>query len=448
MIALIISGIALIATFITARRSLVYGLLCLFVCGYGYGIVRANVPGGFSHFIFDAAVIGLYAALLGKPLSMEERIRIAPLRPWFLLLLLWPAILLVVPVNDPLIQVVGFRGNIFLLPFLILGARLNRKDIVNLAKGLAALNIVALGFGVCEFIWGVAPFFPFSPVTEILYRSRDVGNEAFRIPATFATAHVYGAAMVLTLPFLVPVALSQTTEAWQRLLLAIAIAAAIIGVFMAGARTPVVMLVGVLVVVATGTRWRLVPRFSWVLMLFAVGWIVSSQERFQRFTTLKDTDLIETRVRGSMNENFLMLIADYPLGRGLGAGGTSIPYFLQDRIKEPMLLENEFARILLEQGIPGLVMWTCFLAWLIVRGWRLSQADLGKRIAWVLAVGFFATGFIGIGLMTSIPGTCLLFLSAGWMVAGKEVRVEAPALARALRLHLLLRYAYSDSPSR
>jgi hypothetical protein len=284
-------------------------------------------------------------------------------------------------------------------------------------------------------------------VTEILYRSRDIGGEAFRIPATFATAHVYGGAMVLTLAFLVPVALSRSTKSRDRLLIGSAIAASVIGLFMAGARTPVVILMAVLLVIATGSRFRLAPRFSWIVMLCALAWVVSSQSRFQRFTTLKDTDLVENRLRGSMNENFLMLLLDYPLGRGLGAGGTSIPYFLQDRITSPMILENEFARVLLEQGIPGLVIWSSFLFWIVGRGWRMSQTDIGKRIAWVLSAGFFLTGLIGIGMMTSIPGTCLLFLSAGWMVAGESRRVELSAMIPVLRLHLL-RYAYNAQSTR
>ena len=60
----------------------------------------------------------------------------------------------------------------------------------------------------------------------------------------------------------------------------------------------------------------------------------------------------------------------YPLGNGLGGGGTSVPYFLQDRIRNVVVMENEYARILLELGIPGLCMWGVFIGWIFTRAQR------------------------------------------------------------------------------
>jgi len=51
----------------------------------------------------------------------------------------------------------------------------------------------------------------------------------------------------------------------------------------------------------------------------------------------------------------------------LGGGGTSIPYFLQDRVKDPVAIENEYGRILLEAGIPGLLIWLIFIFWTVAR---------------------------------------------------------------------------------
>jgi hypothetical protein len=36
-------------------------------------------------------------------------------------------------------------------------------------------------------------------------------------------------------------------------------------------------------------------------------------------------------------------------------------------------------------------------------------------LAWVVAICFFAFGFIGIGLFTSIPGSAILLMLVGWI---------------------------------
>ncbi len=122
-----------------------------------------------------------------------------------------------------------------------------------------------------------------------------------------------------------------------------------------------------------------------------------------------------------MNESFLDALVGYPLGNGLGGGGTSVPYFLLNRLKNPVGIENEYGRILLETGIPGLLMWSAFIMMTLVsapsdRGgpWRL-----GWRLARVTVALYFATAFIGTGLLTAIPGTSMLLFMTGWMCAPK-----------------------------
>ena len=52
-----------------------------------YGIVRANLPDGFSHLIFDAGVLGLYAAQLGRPQPRWQHMRSEELRNWVIVLM-------------------------------------------------------------------------------------------------------------------------------------------------------------------------------------------------------------------------------------------------------------------------------------------------------------------------------------------------------------------------
>jgi hypothetical protein len=142
----------------------------------------------------------------------------------------------------------------------------------------------------------------------------------------------------------------------------------------------------------------------------------------QRFLTMEDTDAVLGRVEISVNMSFFDLLLTYPLGNGMGAGGTSIPYFLHDLIKEPVGMESEYARILLEQGIAGLVLWLAFIGWFVGRR-PVTIRDpwlLGKQLLWFFSLASFAAAIIGTGLMTAIPQSMLFFLGVGF-VAGARV---------------------------
>jgi len=108
----------------------------------------------------------------------------------------------------------------------------------------------------------------------------------------------------------------------------------------------------------------------------------------------------------------------------LGAGGTSIPYFLSGRIENPVGMENEYARIMLEQGLIGLGLWIIFIAWVLTRrgGGASDPWFLGRRLAWTTCAAYFATGLIGTGLLTSLPQTCLFLLTVGWVASGQPER--------------------------
>jgi hypothetical protein len=150
---------AFIATFVAARRSVVAGLGSLATVGYFYGILRANYPEAASHFIFDAGVLGFYLVNLFHVKDEETNRRSRAMLPWLGLLIVWPVLLLFFPLQDPLVQVVGLRGNIFFLPFLLIGARLTRGELRRFAMPLAALNLVAFMFTAAEYVIGLGPFF-------------------------------------------------------------------------------------------------------------------------------------------------------------------------------------------------------------------------------------------------------------------------------------------------
>src|SRR6266702_3399955 len=205
MTAELLCVISLIAVFFCARRSIGAGMVALLVVGYAYGLLRANFPNSFSHFIFDAAVLGLYGGVFMTPARGAARDRTLSLQPWVAVLMAWPALMFFVPTQDWLIQLVGLRGAVFFIPFLLIGARMDEEDFDRLAIGMAVLNIVELGIGVSQFFLGIERFFPHNAVTDLIYKSNDVAGGAYRIPGTFVVSAAYGAVMALTVPFLIGV---------------------------------------------------------------------------------------------------------------------------------------------------------------------------------------------------------------------------------------------------
>jgi len=417
-------GAAFVVCFQIARRSLVAGLCALLAIGYAYGIVRANLPDGFSHMIFDCGVLGVYAAQLWRRQPVWQGIRSEELRNWIFVLIAWPVLLFFSLRQDPLIQLVGLRGNIFLIPFLILGARLTGDDIYKLALWLSLCNIAAGLFGLVQFAIGIEPFFPHNAVTDIIYRSKDLADyTAYRIPSSFSSAHAYAATMVMTIPILAGAWVQPHYGKWQARLISAALLVSMLGVFMSATRLyALILFVLILTTVFTG-RLPGAYRFRYLIVVAAVGYVVAGEQRFQRFTTLQDPEFLSERLVGSVNLTFVELAKRYPLGNGLGGGGTSVPYFLQNRIRNVVTMENEYARILLELGLPGLLMWALFLLWLFTRP-NVRKVDMfyfGRRLAYVACACSFALGLIGVGLFTSVPATTLTFLLTGWF-AVREVK--------------------------
>lgn len=420
MLAIILCVLAAILAAVAGRRSLVAGIAAVLAVGYMYGILRANVQQPASHFVFDAAVLGLYVTQLFRPdpEATADPVGRSRLLIWVLLLFAWPIFLLAIPHQDPLVQFVGLRGHVFFLPFLLFGSRLTNERAYELALWCAVLNIAAFALAATEFQLGIEPFFPRSTVTEVMYRSNDVaGYTAYRIPSSFSNAHAYAGTMVATLPLLVGGWVRAGGRTRHRQLLTVAILLSALGVFMSAVRSHTLVLILLAVVVTAAGGVRVLARAGWAVLLVGVAWLVSTDVRLQRITTAFDADYFAKRVGGSVNSGFFDLVLQYPLGNGLGGGGTSIPYFLQSRLENVVLMENEYARIMLEQGVPGLLLWIAFVAWVLTRRSRGGTDGwvLGRRLAWWVAASSFAMGLIGTGLLTAIPQTCLFLLGTGWV---------------------------------
>ena len=412
---------AFLAVYGFTRNSFVAGLSAAITVGYFYGIVRANVPQTFSHFIFDAGLGGLYLGIWQRGLTGIQKLRIRKIRGWVLCLIGWPLLLFLIPVQDQMVQLVGLRAAVWFLPLLLIGAIIDDQERSRLAWWLAVLNLVALGFAVAEFSLGLPRFFPQNKVTHLIYIQNDVvvgSTSDFRIPSTFVQPAGYSAAMVMSMPLIIGAWVQEKVTRIEKIVLAAGVVAALGGVFLGASRSQALLLFAQLAALASFAKIRLKHLVAFAALASVAGYWVYNEPRLQRFTNL-DFSVVENRVHGSVNESFLDALTQYPMGNGLGGGGTSVLYFLQDRIENSLVIENEYGRILLELGIPGLLLWLVFVITAVgtAPSERAGPWRIGWRLARVTVLLYFATGFIGLGLMTSIPNTCLLLFMTGWLFA-------------------------------
>jgi hypothetical protein len=423
--------VAMLGCFVAGRRSLGWGLGVVMTIGYGYGILRANLPDPMMFFVFDAGAAGLYLALITRRMTPAQRSRVAILQPWMIVLIAWPVLLFFFPVQDTLIQLVGLRAQIFFIPFVLIGAMLEPEDWYFLAKWFAVLNLAAFGFAVAEYFVGILRFYPRNAMTMIIYISHDVGGHtAYRIPATFINSAAYCATMVSSTVLLLGVWVQRRGSKLEFWMLSAAIMASVLGVFMGASRSQALILflmIG-LTFLMGHLSIRVILRVAVVVAV--VGYVVAHNPRLQRFTSLSDTNMVQARLDYSygLNGSFVDAAVKYPMGNGLGGGGTSIPYFLQDRLRDPIAMENEYARIMLEQGIPGLVIWLAFITWTMLsplekknNPWRTTL-----RLARTYLGIVFAIGLTGTGMLNAIPGTALLLMLVGWVSTSRF----APAPAK------------------
>lgn len=427
------SLVALFVTYWLAKRSLVGGIISALGFGYCFGIFRANFPDTASYFVFDSAVLGLYIAQAQQITRQFFTQDAQRLKHWVVFLMLWPILMFLVPMQDPIVQLVGLRGNMFLLPFILIGARLQSENFYDIGLWMALFNLVAFGVGVAEFTFGLEHFYPQNPLTEIIYRSNDVGSSnAYRIPSMFSNAHSFGGMMVIALPWITGAWVQHHRKIWHKNVLLAGMIASMVGVFMSAARVHFLGLIVLVTVFTFSTRLRPIYRVGWLLVLIIVGYTVALNPRMQRFTTLSDSEYVRGRFQGSVNVSLIDAVVEYPFGVGLGGGGTSVPYFLLSRVDRPVMVESEIGRIHLEEGIIGMTAWVAFMLWVFTRP-RVQRTDpwfIGIRMAWFSCLILMLTGLIGIGLFTAIPSSCVLLMSIGWIATHQSRLMPAQIPSR------------------
>jgi hypothetical protein len=405
---------AFVGCYLLGRKSIGRGMGALVFVGYVYAVLRAWVLDGAAHFIFDAAVLGLYFAQLLKTPRGVSYERSRSVVPWVFILVGIPVILFLIPIHNFVIQLIGLRAAAFFIPLALIGARATASDLDELSRWLIGLNLGAFALAVFEFFFGFERIFPLNAVTALMYGSADVAGRSHRIPSCFANAHAYAGTMLATLPFLINRWQAPGVARIEKTLAATAIFGSCIGMFMAGVRLPIAMLFIELGLLVVSLKLSLKTQVSMALVALIVGYVVMSDERMQRFTSIFDVEKVSHRVSMSVGASTIIdVLEEHPVGEGLGSAfGTSIPYFLNEYNDfKHVSCENEYVRIWIEQTPLGLFAWVAFILRATIPRPRPVSPEwqLGTKIARAYAICSWATVAIGTGLLQSIP-TCVLIL--------------------------------------
>jgi hypothetical protein len=414
--------IAFVAAFLAVFRSLGSGFVAVAAVGYFSGVIRAKYLGVYTTLMFDAAVVGLYLGFLCRKPLWDRGARSAAARWFVFVLTAWPTLLCLVPVNHYLIQFVGLRAAILFLPVLLIATRLTTADLAFMTRGLVVLNLMALAVGVYIYLNGLEAVYPKNAITQLMYRSNDVaGYKYHRVPSSFLSGHAYGGTMLYTLPFLIDRLAAAKVHFLDRCLAVAGIVAAAGGILMCGARSPIVVFAVAVVVAWMLTGLSLKLGLVVAILLWAGFSVARNDERLQRASTVQDSEFVSQRIAGSVNVGFLELMMKYPFGAGLGSAvGTSLPYFLSHLAPEQIGLENEYGRILVEQGWPGLIGWLAFSGWLYALPPRSRSRPpwwLGVVLMYSVTLSFWATAFIGTGILASVPATFFMLTQMGVLVS-------------------------------
>lgn len=95
-----------------------------------------------------------------------------------------------------------------------------------------------------------------------------------------------------------------------------------------------------------------------------------------------------------------------------------------------MIIESEYEHIVLELGVPGLLLWFLLLGWAFTRRLPVGRSSwhVARRLGWYCTFLNFTSGWIGIGTLTSIPQSMLVLMLFGWTFGSRD---SPPVAARA-----------------
>ncbi len=306
---------------------------------------------------------------------------------------------------------------------------------------LTLVSVPVAAFGIFQYFAGPSWLISISPgfARAVFYASG--GGSAgsyFRTLSTFVQTG--GFSIYLCFMMLVSVAqFNMASLRNQRWWVAGTFVLNFLALLTTGGRSPLVLFFVALGLLVTmqGRLVKILPVVALTAALFIGAVIVLGPAVAERFATVLNLEVVQERnlplVYGwlyeSMNSNPAGLGAGYATVASRHAGATPLNY---------NVVENTFARIRFETGLPGLILYVIFILALVRECIQMPQKVPDRELSWLASA---CAAFLLVNIFLSLPwGTpfdmsptnVFLWLFLGFMARAPMIAAaKAPAVQRA-----------------
>jgi O-antigen ligase len=267
------------------------------------------------------------------------------------------------------------------------------------------------------------------------------GDDAVTITGFFVNRNMYAAALYCSIPFLVALVLPELRKSAARRILVALLAAAYLGIIIAGlaqSQSRAGFILAILAVFAIiplelskrgDGDGRGVKANALAIWAVIGGVVIVGQLGLVAASRLAATDpLVDYRYHISSTA-FRAMREFFPVGSGFG---TFVPVYKMFEQPEAIMrgfvnhAHNDWLEIALEGGLPAMLLLVSFLLWFVaaaVRSWRIggnSAADLVPRAASIAAAGIMIQSIVDYPLRD--PNLMSLFAIGLGFMAGQPVR--------------------------
>jgi hypothetical protein len=301
---------------------------------------------------------------------------------------------------------------------------------------LTLLSIPVAGFGIFQYFAGPGWLTSLSPgfARAVFYASGSgtgaTGGVYFRSLSTFVQTG--GFSIYLCFMMLVAVAqFSIVSLRNQRWWIVCAFGMQFLATLTSGGRASLVMFFAALglVMIMQGRVARLLPIVAMLAVLFVGSVIVLGPAVAERFATILDLEGVQARnmpllvgwLYESMNTDPAGMGAGYATVASRHAGVTPLNY---------SVVENTFARIRFETGLPGLTLYIIFILALVRECVHAPQKTPDRELKWLVSA---CSAFLLVNIFLSLPwGTpfdisptnVYLWFFLGFMARAPQLRNE------------------------
>jgi len=271
---------------------------------------------------------------------------------------------------------------------------------------LTFLSVPVAAFGIFQYFAGPGWLTSLSPgFARAVFYASGTGSGAsgglyFRTISTFVQTGGFSNYLC----FMMLVAAAQFNMGSlrnQRWWIVLAFMLQFVAMLTTGGRGPLVLFfVGVaLVVTMQGRMARLLPIVAVLAALFIGSVILLGPVVAERFATLLDLEVVQARnlplaygwLYEAMNSDPAGMGAGYATVASRHAGATPLNY---------STVENTFARIRFETGVPGLVLYVIFILALVRECIRVPQRTADRELSWLVST---CSAFLLVNIFLSLP---------------------------------------------